>query len=52
MLSLKVLYQCGGIEMLTDELKEDVRDERVWSQKILKLFRSLRKMESRKYHGA
>ena len=51
MLSLKVLYTHGGADSLTDELREEVRDEKVWSQKILKLYRSIRKMESRKYHG-
>jgi len=51
MLSLKVLFYQGSGDFLTDTLREQVQDEKVWSRKMLKLYRSMRKLEQRKYHG-
>ena len=47
LLSLKVLY---GQEM--KEKEDEIKEERSWSKKVLKLYRTMRKLESRKYHGA
>ena len=52
MLSLKVLFLQSSGDFLTDELRAEVSDEKVWSRKMLKMYRSMRKLESRKYHGA
>ena len=51
MLSLKVLFSQGSGEFLTEEIREQVKDERLWSKKMLKLYRTMRKLEERKYHG-
>ena len=51
MLSLKVLFNQGSGEFLTEELREQVKDERLWSKKMLKLYRTMRKLEQRKYNS-
>ena len=51
MLSLKVLHYQSGGDFLTPELLEQVSDERLWSKKIFKLYRSMKKLEQRKYNG-
>ena len=50
-LSLKVLFEQGEGEFIHEEQLDQVRDERTWSRKMLKLYRTLRKLEQRKYHG-
>ena len=48
MISLKLLYS-EGKDLLTEELRETVTDERTWTSKLFKLYYSMRKMEKRKY---
>ena len=48
MISLKLLYS-EGTDLLTEELRETVTDERTWTSKLFKLYYSMRKMEKRKY---
>lgn len=51
MLSQKVLLSLGAGDFLKQELRDQVEDEKTWSQKLLKLYRTLRKLEQRKYNG-
>ena len=51
MLSLKLLFSQGNGDFLTEELREKVSDEKMWAKKLCKLYRTLRKLEDRKYHG-
>ena len=51
MLTAKVLHTQQGGDVLTGKMKEQVIDERFWSQKLLKRYRVMRKLEKRKYHG-
>ena len=51
LMSLKILHAQGAGDFLTEELKEMVQDERLWSTKMMKLYKNLRKLESRKYAG-
>ena len=50
MISLKLLYG-EGKDLLTEELRDTVSDERNWTSKLFKLYYSMRKMEKRKYSG-
>ena len=52
MLSMKVLLLQGAGDFLKKELREQVEDERAWSQKLFKLYRTIRKLEQRKYNGS
>ena len=52
MLSIKILYEQEGVgEYLTDGMREKVQSEHVWSMKLLKIYRTLHKLEKRKYSG-
>ena len=48
LLSLKVLV----CQEMKDEPDEMMKEERSWTKKVLKVYRTMRKLESRKYHGA
>ena len=45
LMSLKILHGQGAGDFLTEELKEMVQDERLWSTKMMKLYKNLRKLE-------
>ena len=51
MLSAKILHTQQGGSVLTNKMQEQVSDEKLWSMKLLKRYRVLRKLEKRKYHG-
>ena len=42
----------GSKEFLSESVREVLEDERGWSKKLLKLYKTLRKLEKRKYHGS
>ena len=51
MLCEKVIFLCGSKDFLSDHKQRILEDERTWSKRLLKLYRALRKFESRKYGG-
>ena len=50
LLSLKLLH-AENKDLLTENMKELVSDERSWTSQLFKLYYSMRKMEKRKYSG-
>lgn len=36
---------------MVEEVRDEMKDERSWTRKVLKVYRTMRKLESRKYNG-
>ena len=51
MLSEKVIFMSGSKEFFDDRKRGILEDERTWSKRLLKLYRTMRKFEKRKYGG-
>ena len=50
MLSDKILF-AGAPDFVHPETAEELGDEQKWAHKLLNLYRNLRQLEKRKYHG-
>ena len=51
MLCEKVIYMSGSKEFFDERKQSILEDERTWSKRLLKLYRTMRKFEKRKYSG-
>ena len=51
MLCEKIIFMSGSEEFFDDRKRGILEDERTWSKRLLKLYRTMRKFEKRKYGG-